>query len=100
MNIQQQILVRISVLALLGLVAGVLPGRADTHLFAGALGTNQNDKLNFSNGLLYDATRTNGYFPQILRTNGMNKGYYRGDVLTFTALAATVPNGGPIPGHA
>jgi hypothetical protein len=35
-----------------------------------------------------------------LRTNGLNAGYYRGDVLTFTALAATVPNGGPIPGHA
>ncbi|HXI73822.1 MAG TPA: hypothetical protein VNN22_26055 [Verrucomicrobiae bacterium] len=99
MNIQQQTLIRISVLAMLGLVA-LLPSRADIHLFAGALGTNQNDKLDFSNGLLYDATRSSNYFPQILRTNGMNKGYYRGDVLTFTALAATVPNGGPIPGHA
>ena len=73
---------------------------ADTHLYGGAVGTNQNDKLNFSNGILFDA-RSNSYaFPQVLRTNGLNTGYYRGDVITFSALAATIPNGGPIPGHA
>jgi hypothetical protein len=96
----QRIIVRVSVLATLALAAWVMPGRADTHIFGGALGTNQNDKLTFSNGALYDATRSSFYFPQILRTNGLNKGYYRGDVLTFTALAATVVNGGPIPNHA
>src|SRR5205085_8776513 len=37
---------------------------------------------------------------QILRTNGLNAGHYRGDVLTFSALAGTEVNGGPIPGHA
>jgi hypothetical protein len=87
-------------LVVLGWGACSLPGRADTHIFGGALGTNQNDRLFFSNGGGFDATLTGYSFPQVLRTNGLNAGYYRGDVLTFTALAATVPNGGPIPGHA
>ena len=38
---------------ILGLGAFVLPSRADTHIYAGALGTNQNDKLYFSNGGLF-----------------------------------------------
>lgn len=74
--------------------------RADTHIYAGALSADQNGKLAFSNGFLFDATQTNFALPQILRTNGLNAGYYRGDALTFSALAGTVPNGGPIPGHA
>jgi hypothetical protein len=73
---------------------------ADTHIYAGALGTNQNEKLFFSNGILFDSAATNYSLPQILRTNGFNAGHYRGDVLTFSALAGTVSNGGPIPGHA
>ena len=77
-----------------------LPARADTHIYAGALGTNQNDKLNFSNGALFDARLSSISLPQVLRTNGLNAGYYRGDLLTFSALAATPENGGPIPGHA
>jgi hypothetical protein len=88
---------------LLLLAVALLPCRADTHIYAGALGTNQNDKLYFSNGLLFDARLTNFSFPQILRTNGLNKNFYRGDVLTFTALPGTELNGGPIgptPGHA
>src|SRR6185436_11037972 len=85
---------------MLGVGAFVLPSRADTHIYAGALGTNQNDKLYFSNGVLFDATQTRYSFPQILRTNGLNAGYYRGDVITFAALSGTIPNGGPIPGHA
>lgn len=85
---------------LLGLGASLLPTRADTHIYAGAVGTNQNDKLYFSNGVLFDATQSSYSFPQILRTNGLNAGYYRGDVLTFSALAGTIPNGGSIPGHA
>jgi hypothetical protein len=90
----------IAVLAVLGLGAWAPPTQADTHIYAGALGTNQNDRLFFSNGVLFDATATNYSLPQILRTNGLNAGYFRGDVLTFSALAGTVPNGGPIPGHA
>jgi len=78
----------------------MLPSHADTHIFAGAQGTNQNDRLEFSNGSLFDATLSSYSFPQVLRTNGLNAGYYRGDVITFTALAGTIPNGGPIPGHA
>jgi hypothetical protein len=91
------------VLVVLALFTGMLSGRADTHIYAGALGTNQNDQLYFSNGLLFDANLSTFSFPQILRTNGLNKNYYRGDVLTFTALPGTELNGGPIgptPGHA
>jgi hypothetical protein len=87
-------------LMLFGLAALTLPSGADTHIFAGALGTNQNDKCYFSNGGLFDATLSSYSLPQILRTNGLNAGYYRGDALTFSALAATPPDGGPIPGCA
>jgi len=75
---------------------------ADIHIFAGALGTNQNDKLNFSNGAAFDATSTAFAFPQILRLNGLNAGYYRGEIgqITFSSLAGTIGNGGPIPGCA
>lgn len=92
--------VPVLVVALLGLGAFALPSFGDTHIYAGAVGTNQNDKLNFSNGAAFNANLTTYSFPQILRTNGLNAGYYRGDVLTFAALAGTVPNGGPITGHA
>lgn len=75
--------------------------RADTHLYAGALGTNQNDKLYVYNGYQFDANTTNYAFPQILRTNGLNAGYYRGEAsqITFAALGATGDNSegqGPI----
>lgn len=93
-------LVAVLVGALLGLGAFALPSFGDTHIFSSAIGTNQNDKLNFSNGAAFDANLSTYSFPQILRTNGLNTGYYRGDVLTFTALAGTLANGGPIPGHA
>ena len=85
---------------MLGLGVFTLPGRADTHIYAGALGTNQNDKLYFSNGAGFDATASSYALPQILRTNGLNTGYYRGDALTFSALAATPANGGPVANHA
>jgi len=86
--------------ALLGLGGLVHSSRADTHIFVGALGTNQNDKLIFSNGGSFDAYQTTYWFPQVLRTNGLNKGHYRGDVLSFTGLAGTPPNGGPVASHA
>lgn len=88
------------IFVMVGLAACVFSCRADTHIYAGAAGTNQNDKLTFSNGALFDATKSSFAFPQILRTNGFNAGHYRGDVLTFSALPATEINGGPIPGHA
>ena len=100
MNLQQPIRIPMFLLALISLAAWTLTCRADTHIYAGALGTNQNDKLYFSNGVLFDATKSSFAFPQILRTNGLNAGFYRGDVLTFSALAGTIPNGGPIPGYA
>ena len=93
-------LVPVAVVALLGLGALALQSFGDTHIYAGAVGTNQNDKLNFSNGAAFNANLSAYSFPQILRTNGFNAGYYRGDVLTLSALAGTAPNGGPIAGHA
>jgi len=100
MRLQHLNIVPVLVVALLGLGAFALPSFGDTHIYAGAVGTNQNDKLNFSNGAAFNANLSTYSFPQILRTNGLNAGYYRGDVLTFSALAGTVPNGGPIAGHA
>ncbi len=87
-------------LLVLGLGACALPGRADTHIYAGATGTNQGERCAFGNGRSFDATLTRFALPQVLRTNGLNAGHYRGDALTFSALAATPENGGPIPGAA
>ena len=89
------------VLVLLGLGVFALPSRADTHIYIGAVGTNQNDKLQFSNGSAFDANLTSYAFPQILRTNGLNAGHYRGEIwmITFSALAAKPPEG-PVLGHA
>ncbi len=84
----------------LTLGASIFPSRADTHIYAGASVTNQNDKLNFSNAAVFDANQSNISLPQILRTNGFNTGHYRGDSVTFSALAGTLPNGGPVAGHA
>jgi hypothetical protein len=80
--------------------AALFFARADTHIYGGAPGTNQNDKLNFANGVVFDARLSSISLPQVLRTNGPNTGHHRGDVITFSALPATLPNGGPIPGHA
>lgn len=89
-----------AMLALLGWLTFALPSEADTHIYAGALGTNQNDQLYFISSASFDATQTTYSLPQILRTNGLNTGYYRGDALTFAALSGTDANGGTIPGHA
>ncbi len=89
-----------SIPVLLGLGALALPGRADTHIYAGATGTNQNDRCSFGNGSVFDARLSSVALPQILRTNGLNVGHYRGDALTFSALAALPENGGPVAGHA
>mgnify|MGYP003352454547 CR=1 FL=1 len=57
--------------------------RADTHIYAGALATNPGDPLYFSNGGGFDATSSAYGLPQVLRTNGLNAGHYRGDALRF-----------------
>ena len=100
MKIQLQTLTWRQAIAIIALAAVTLSCRADTHIYAGALGVNQNDRLQFSNGAAFDAAQTRYSLPQLLRTNGLNAGFYRGDVLTFSALAATIPNGGPIAGAA
>lgn len=74
--------------------------QADTHIYLGARGTQSGDPCIFSNGRLFDATLSSFALPQVLRTNGLNAGHYRGDALTFSALAATSENGGPVPGNA
>ncbi len=73
--------------------------RADTHIYAGAAGTNQNDALVFTVASLFDTN--SGYkLPMVLRTNGFNAGYHRGDTLTFTALSATDLGTGQVLGRA
>lgn len=74
-------------------------GHADTHLYAGAVGTNVLGPLLFTNGHLFDTS--SGYrFPMVLRDQGLNAGNYRGDVLTFTALSSTDLGTGQLPGRA
>lgn len=89
--------------ATLWLVAGVRLslGRiaADTHIYAGAVGTNLNDALAFTVALLFD-TQSGYSLPMVLRTNGLNAGFYRGDSLTFTALSATDLGTGQVLGRA
>lgn len=82
----------------LGLWAGVA-SRADTHIYAGAVGTNRNDALAFTVAALFD-THSGYKLPMVLRTNGFNAGHYRGDTLTFTALSATDLGTGQVPGRA
>ncbi len=80
-------------------LAGLLPARADTHIFAGAVGTNSGDALVFTVASLFD-TRSGYQLPMVLRTNGNNTGHYRGDSLTFTALSATDLGTGQVLGRA
>ena len=90
-------------LALLSLLAGVVafPTRlvADTHIYAGAVGTNLNDALAFTVASVFD-TNSGFRLPMVLRTTGLNVGYYRGDSLTFTALSATDLGTGQVLGRA
>lgn len=76
-----------------------LESSADTHIYAGATGTNQGAPLLFTTAHLFDPA--SGYkLPMVLRTNGNNVGYYRGDSLTFTALSATDIGTGQLLGRA
>ena len=72
---------------------------ADTHIYAGAVGTNLNDALVFTVASLFD-THSGYSLPMVLRTNGFNSGFYRGDSLTFTALSATDLGTGQVLGRA
>ncbi len=80
-------------------IAGLLPARADTHIFTGAAGTNSGDALVFTVASLFD-TRSGYKLPMVLRTNGNNAGHHRGDTLTFTALSATDLGTGQVLGRA
>jgi len=78
-------------------VTGTL--RADTHIYAGASTNAGDNRLAFTVANLFDVA--SGYrHPMVLRTNGLNAGHYRGDVLTFTALSATDIGTGQLPGRA
>lgn len=75
------------------------PLRADTHIYAGAAGTNRSAPLVFTVASLFDTN--SGYkLPMVLRTTGFNAGHYRGDTLTFTALSATDIGTGQLLGRA
>jgi hypothetical protein len=103
MKFNNKFFIQLMLPPLLSFATALQRANADTHIYAGALGTNQNDKLYFFNGAAFDATLSSLALPQVLRTNGLNTGNYRGDNLTFSALPATQANGGPIgpnPGHA
>jgi hypothetical protein len=65
------------------------------HLNAGAVGTNQNDRLIWANGA--DFIASSGYVKTLNYTNGGRfAGYYEGGI-TPTALPATLETGGPDP---
>ncbi len=84
---------------LLPVLGAGFASRGDTHLYAGAAGTNQNDGLVFTTAALFEV-RSGYKLPMVLRTAGNNAGYYRGDTLTFTALAATDIGTGQLSGRA
>jgi hypothetical protein len=65
------------------------------HLNAGAVGTNQNERLIWANGADFNAS--SGYVKTLNYTNGGRfAGYYEGGI-TPTALPATLEHGGPDP---
>lgn len=80
-------------------IAGLVLARADTHIFAGAAGTNSGDALVFTVASLFD-TRSGYKLPMVLRTNGNHAGHHRGDTLTFTVLSATDLGTGQVLGRA
>ena len=73
-------------------------GAQHGHLNAGALGTQQNDKLYFANGA--DFVDSSGYVKTLTFTNGGRfAGYYQGNI-TLTSLPATPEHAGPDPAAA
>lgn len=98
MNFQNRSAFRRRILLVLSLLLG-LALQADTHIFAGAAGTNIHDALIFTVAPLYD-TQSGYKFPMVLRTNGLHAGHHRGDTLTFTALSSTDQGTGQLLGRA
>ncbi len=86
-------------LAMAGLIGVTWFARADTHLFAGATGLTPGSPLLFTTAASFEAA-SGWYLPMVLRTSGLNAGFYRGDVLTFTALAAADQGTGQLEGRA
>jgi hypothetical protein len=83
--------------ALLGCAAAL--HAQHVHLNAGATSTDQDAPLHFVNGNSYDTNA--GYNVYLSFTNsGSFSNLYQGAGLSFTALASTLNNGGPAPGHA
>jgi len=89
--------------ALLGIA--VLFSRLDAlqaqhiHVNAGAASTTQDAQLTFINGRNYDTNA--GYTVYLSFTNvGPFAHLHHGAGISFTALASTLNNGGPAPGHA
>jgi hypothetical protein len=83
-----------------GLVLSSLLLRAQDHghLNAGAVGTNQNDQLNWNNAV--DFMAASGYVKTFDYTNaGKYAGYYQGNI-TPTAFPQTPAYGGPVAGAA
>ena len=81
-----------------GLVLGspILHAQDHGHLNVGAVGTNQNDQLNWNNGA--DFIASSGYVKTLNHTNvGKYAGYYQQNI-TLTALAQTPAFGGPVAG--
>lgn len=81
------------------LVATAMIAHADTHLFAGATGLTPGSPLLFTTASSFEAA-SGWYLPMVLRIAGLNAGFYRGDVLTFTALAAADQGTGQLEGRA
>jgi hypothetical protein len=69
---------------------------AHGHLNAGATGQAQGDRLTFANGNIFSSE--SGYVKELpLASSGKYSGYYAANI-TFTALATTIDNGGPVAG--
>lgn len=79
--------------AVMGMAAGSWAQHG--HLNTGATGTSQGDSLMFANGHLFAAE--SGYVKDLpLADSGRFAGFFEGNI-TFTVLATTVDNGGPVP---
>ena len=84
-----------AVLGLIALGSFNVTAQVHGHLNAGALGTNQNDKLFFANGP--DFVDSSGYVKTLtFATAGRFAGYHEGNI-TLTVLPQTVEHDGPDP---
>lgn len=83
------------VIGLIGLLTLAARAQDHGHIFAGSVGTAQNDKLIFDNAADFGSSA--GYIKTLTYTNGATyAGYYQGNI-TFAALARLPANAGPVP---